>query len=133
MLIIADVCPEASFATAFIITCQHSDGRVIRPHHGRLKYSFSLQIIKPLQEFGGRCNPVTLSAAGNMQTVSHKDVFLSIQRQMIAELTDNDLSDQTRSGNATDNGSFRRRRTRDSVFAVTTGILRTNVFVNFQL
>ena len=52
---------------------------------------------------------------------------------MIAEFTNDDLRDQSWSGDAASNWPHRRRWTRHAIFAVPTGVLGSQVHVHFEL
>ncbi len=67
-MLLADVGPEASLATAFFAARQHGHGRVVGPQHGRLKHQLFLSLVERPQQFGRRLNPVAQRTAGNVQT-----------------------------------------------------------------
>jgi hypothetical protein len=56
-----------------------------------------------------------------------------MQRQMIAELTDDHFGDQPRPGNAAWNRPWWKWSGRDAVFAEAAGVFRSDVDVGFQL
>ena len=64
--------------------------------------------------------------------MTHPNVFLTIQGQMIPILTDHDLCEQTGTRNAAGNGSLGWGRAADAIFAVTAGILGTHQLVELQ-
>ena len=61
-----------------------------------------------------------------------KEVFLAIEWQVIAELADHDLRDESWTGNPPHDGSLRRRCTDNAVLAVATSVLRSGMDMNFQ-
>ena len=65
--------------------------------------------------------------------MAREEVFLPIERQVVAELTDDDLSDQPWSGDAASNWPHRRRWAHHAVFAVPAGVLGSHVDVDFEL
>ena len=65
--------------------------------------------------------------------MAREEVFLSIERQVVAELGDDNLSDQPRSGDAASNRPRRQRRARHAIFAVPAGVLGPHVDVHFEL
>lgn len=65
--------------------------------------------------------------------MTREKVFLSIERQMVAELGDDDLSHQSWSGDTAVNRPRGWRWTHDAVLAPATGVLGTDVNVHFQL
>ena len=65
--------------------------------------------------------------------MTREEVFLPVQRQVVAELTDDDLSDQPWSGDAASNRPHRRRWARHAIFAVPAGVLGSHVDVHFEL
>ena len=132
-MLLADVRPEASLATAFLAAGEHGHGRVVGPQHGRLKHQLFLSLVERPQQFGRRLNPIAQRTAGNVQAVTREEVFLTVQRQVVAELGDDDLSDQPRSGDAASNRPHRRRRARHAIFAVPAGVLGSHVDVHFEL
>ena len=69
----------------------------------------------------------------NVQAVTREEVFLTVQRQVVAELGDDDLSDEPWSGDAASNRPHRRRRARHAIFAVPAGVLGSHVDVHFEL
>src|SRR5882757_2907049 len=97
-MLFANVGPEASLATSFFAARQHGHGRVVSPEHGGLEYQLLLLLIKRPQQFGRCLDPVAQRTAGNVQTVTREEVFLPVQWQVIAEFTDDDLGDQSWSG-----------------------------------
>ena len=62
-----------------------------------------------------------------------EDVFLAIERQMVAKLADDDLRNQSGAGDASRDRPLRGRRTRHPIFAVAARVLRPHVLVHFQL
>ena len=132
-MFLGDVRPEAPLATAFFAARQHGHGRIVGPQHGRLKHQLFLSLVERPQQFGRRLDPIALRAAGNVQAVAREEVFLPVERQVVAELADDDLSDQPRSGDAASNRPHRRRRARHAVFAVPAGVLGPHVDVHFEL
>jgi hypothetical protein len=58
-----------------------------------LKHLFFLSLIERPQQLSGRFHPIALGAAGNVQTVTRKEVFLSVEWLVVAELAEQDLSD----------------------------------------
>src|SRR3954466_1906056 len=132
-MLLANVRPEASLPTAFLATGEHRHGSIVRPEYGRLKHQFLLSFVQRPQEFGRRLDPVAQRTAGNVQTVTREEVFLPVQRKVIAEFTDDDLRDQPWSGDAASNRPHWRRRARHAIFAVPTGVLGPYVDVHFEL
>ena len=132
-ILLADVGPESSLATSFFATGQHGHGRVVRPQHGRLQYQLLLSLVERREQFGRRLDPVAERAARNVQAVTREEVFLPIERQVVAEFSDEDLSDQPWPGDAASNWPHRRRWARHAIFAVPTGILGSHVDVHFEL
>ena len=65
--------------------------------------------------------------------MTREEVFLPVQRQVVAELGDDNLSDQPRSGDAASNRPRRQRRARHAIFAVPAGVLGPHVDVHFEL
>ena len=92
-----------------------------------------MSFVERPQEFSRRLDPVALRAAGNVQAVARKEVFLPVQRQVVTEFGDDDLSDQSRPSDAAVDRPHRRRRARHAVFAVAARVLGTHVDVHFQL
>jgi hypothetical protein len=68
-----------------------------------------------------------------VQAVTREEVFLPVQRQVIAELSDDDLSNQPWSGDAASNRPHRRWLAHHSIFAVPAGVLGSHVDVHFEL
>jgi hypothetical protein len=132
-MLVGDVGPEASLATAFFAARQHGHGRVVGPQHGRLQHQLFLSLVERLEQFGRRLDPVAQRTAGNVQAVAREEVFLPVQRQVIAELSDDDLSDQSWSGDAASNWPHRRRWAHHASFAVPAGVLGSHVDVHFEL
>ena len=100
---------------------------------GDLKHQLFLSLVERPQQFGRRLDPVAQRTAGNVQAVAREEVFLPVQRQVIAELTDDDLSDQPWSGDAASNRPHRRRWAHHAIFAVPAGVLGSHVDVHFEL
>ena len=132
-MLLADVGPEASLATAFFAARQHGHGRIVGPQHGRLQHQLFLSLVERPQQFGRRLDPIAQRTAGNVQAVAREEVFLPVQRQVIAELSDDDLSDQPWSGDAASNRPHRRRWAHHAIFAVPAGVLGSHVDVHFEL
>ena len=132
-MFLADVGPEASLATAFFAARQHGHGRIVGPQHGRLKHQLFLPLVERPQQFGRRLDPIAQRAAGNVQAVTREEVFLSVQRQVVAELADDDLSDEPWSGDAASNRPLGRRWAHHAIFAVPAGVLGSHVDVHFEL
>ncbi len=65
--------------------------------------------------------------------MTHPDVFLAVQRQMVAELADDDVGHQPGASDAPGQGPFRRWRTGHAVLAVPTSVLRPHMLVDLQL
>ena len=105
-MLLGDVRPEAPLAAPFLAAAEQGHGRVVGPQHGRLQQQLFLPLIERPQQFGGRLHPIALRAAGDVQAVPREEVFLAVQRQVVAELGDDDLSDQSRSGDAAGNRSL---------------------------
>ena len=63
----------------------------------------------------------------------HENVFQTIKRQMVPKLADDDLSDESGTGDASCNRPRRRRWTRNAVLAVAASVLRSHMLVHFQL
>ena len=112
---------------------EHGHGRIVGPQHGRLKHQLFLPLVERPQQFGRRLHPIAQRAARDVQAVTREEVFLTIERQVVAELGDDDLSDQPRSGDAASNRPHGRRRARHAVFAVPAGVLGSHVDVHFEL
>jgi hypothetical protein len=68
-----------------------------------------------------------------VQAVAREEVFLPVQRQVIAELSDDDLSHEPWSGDAASNWPHRRRWAHHAIFAVPAGVLGSHVDVHFEL
>ena len=100
---------------------------------GDLKHQLFLSLVERPQQFGRRLNPVAQRTAGNVQAVTREEVFLPVQRQVIAEFSDDDLSDQPWSGDAASNWPHRRRWAHHAIFAVPAGVLGSHVDVHFEL
>src|SRR5262245_31128029 len=107
MFVVAHVGPEATLPTPFVSTHKYVHRRIIRPQDSRLNRQLELQLVEWFQKFGGGRHPVAQSASGQVQPVTHKDVFLTIQRQMVAKLTDDDLGNEPGTGDAPRNWSLR--------------------------
>ena len=114
-MLVGDVGPEAALAAALLAAAEHRHGRVVGPQHGRLQQQFFLPLVERPQQLSGRLYPIALGAASNVQAVTREEVFLTVERQVVAELGDDDLSDQSRSGDAAGDRSHRRRRARHAV------------------
>ena len=132
-IFVGDVGPEAAGAAAVLSRRKHCHGRVVGPQHGRLQQQLFLPLVERPQQFRGRLHPIALGAARDVQTVSHEEVFLTVERQVVAELGDDDLRDQAWSGDATSNRPHRRRRACHAVLAVSAGVLGSHVDVHFEL
>ena len=132
-MLVGDVGPEAALATSFLAAAKQRHGCVVGPQHGRLQHQLLLPLVERPQQLRGRLHPIALSAARNVQAVAREEVFLTVQRQVVAELGDDDLSDQPWSGDAASNRPHRRRRARHAVFAVPAGVLGSHVDVYFEL
>ena len=132
-MLVGDVRPEAARAAPFWSGREHRHGRIVRPQHGRLERQLFLPLVERPQQFGRRLDPVAQRAARDVQTVTREEVFLTVKRQMVAELGDDDLSDQPRSGDAASNRSLGRWRARHAVFAVPAGVLESHVDMHFEL
>ena len=65
--------------------------------------------------------------------MAREEVFLTVERQVVAELGDDDLRDQPWSGDAASNRPHRRRRACHAVLAVPAGVLGSHVDVHFEL
>ena len=68
-----------------------------------------------------------------MEAVAREEVFLTVERQVVAELGDDDLRDQPRTGDAASDRPHRRRRACHTVLAVPAGILGSHIDVYFEL
>ena len=78
---LADVGPEAALTAALPSAGQHGHGCVVRPQHRRLKDQLFLALIERSQQLRGCLDPLALGAAGDVQSVTCEDVFLSVERK----------------------------------------------------
>src|SRR5882757_5723863 len=124
-MLVGKVGPEAARAAPFWSAGEHQ--------HGRLERQLFLPLVEWPQQFGRRLHPVAQRTARDVQAVAREEVFLTVKRQMVAELGDDDLSDQPRSGDAASYRSLGRCRTRHAVFAVSASVLGSYVDMHFQL
>ena len=85
------------------------------------------------QQLRGRLDPIALRAAGNVQAVTGEEVFLSVKRHMVAELADDDLSDEPWTGDATNDRPLGWRWAYHTVLAIAAGVLGPHMHVHFQL
>ena len=132
MLVVSEVRPEVALKTS-LLASQHGDMRVVGPHHGGLENPLALEFIQRTEEIRDGLHPVAQGAPRQVDPVPRENVFQSIQRQMIAEFTDEHLRDQTRPGNAAWNRSRRQRSCRDTILTTRASVLGTDVNVSFEL
>ena len=132
-MLVGDVGPEAARAAPFWSGREHRHGRIVGPQHGRLEHQLFLPLVERPQQFGRRLDPVAQRAARDVQAVAREEVFLTVKRQVVAELGDDDLRDQPWSGDAASDRPHGRRRACHAVFAVPAGVLGSHVDVHFEL
>jgi len=65
--------------------------------------------------------------------MTRKEIIWTVEWRMVTELADDDLINQSRSGNATCDRPLRRGRTDDDVLATAAGILRTYMHMDPDL
>jgi hypothetical protein len=100
MLAVSDVGPEATEAASFLSTGEDFHRRIIGPHYRRLQHQPPLQFEERLKQLRRSGHPVAHRTPGNVQSMAHEDVFLTIERQMVTKFADHDLSNQSGTGDA---------------------------------
>lgn len=130
MLVVSEVGPEVALKTS-LLASQHGDMRVVGPHHGGLENPLALEFVQRTKEIRHGLHPVAQGAARQVDPVPCENVFQSIQRQMIAEFTDEHFRNQARPGDAAWNRPWRQRRCRDAILATRASVLGADVNVSF--
>ena len=98
---------------------------------GAEQFSFH-RIVKNGERVSGELHPIALCGTGNDDAVAGKDLLLTIIRQAIIKLTDDDFAQEARTGKATRNRRTGLFRSSNELLAIRTSASFLMVFEDFQ-
>jgi len=89
-------------------------------------------LVQRLEQVSNIADPIAEGTAGQIQSITSRDILEPIQRQVVGEFGDDELSKYARSGNTAAPRTRGSRRGHDTIAAVRAGILGQYVDVQFK-
>jgi hypothetical protein len=132
MLHVANVDPETTRFGTRQRSVQNRYGGVIGVNDPQPQHILDHQIVERSERFGGGSHPATHGAAADADAMPRQELFQAIQRKMVAVFANDDVRQQTPTGEPLVDRLRRLTGQSDTLFTLTAGILKADVLDHEQ-